>query len=136
MMKRILRSIIIVVGIFLLLVVILIVLAIIPWLTPNPKTTFLTALLTGDEQTARQYISPELQTAAETQCPDGQITACALNLISPTWGKLEEVHFAIGYGSNSTVLYHTFWSASRQPITIVHSMIQRTTIRSDRKSVV
>lgn len=119
MMKRILRSIIIVVGIFLLLTVILIVLTVIPWLTPNPKTAFLTALLTGDEQTARHYISPELQTAAETQCPGGQITACAANLISPTWGDFEVVTFIFGSASPAAELFYASYSERWEPIAIV-----------------
>jgi hypothetical protein len=102
-----------------LAVVILVVVAMLPFLIPYPKVTFLNALLTGDEHIAQQYLSPELQSAVEAQCPNGQITACATNLISPAWGNFETVTFIFGSASPSAELFYASYSERWEPIAIV-----------------
>lgn len=51
-------------------------------------TTFMNAAENGDEATAFDLLSPELQQYAQTNCPDGRVINCIQSYSPAEWGKL------------------------------------------------
>jgi hypothetical protein len=83
---------------------------------------FLNNALSGHEQPAFAALSDEMQGIVKSRCPNGTVTGCINNLVSPEWGQLSEVRFVIGVTisqSSNAELYYTFWSGSSTPISIV-----------------
>lgn len=85
----------------------------------NAEINFLNDVLSGDDDAAFTNLSSDFQKLVRSHCPNSEVTGCIRRLISPDWGELKEIRFAIGSDRSSTQLFHTFWSCSSEPISIV-----------------
>jgi len=85
---------------------------------------FVEALLNEDEEKAFEYLSQEAQLFTQENCPDGQITSCAKDYISPEWGDFENtVYFLQGDPANHenddySAVFTTFWENGRVSIVV------------------
>ncbi len=102
-----------------------IIAAIVFFFLPRPTSVtngFINDALSDHEEPAFAALSDAMQGIVKSRCPNGKVTGCINNLVSPEWGQLRETHFAIGItisDSSNAELYHTFWSSLSNPVSIV-----------------
>jgi hypothetical protein len=91
-------------------------------LTDTTTHDFLNDALWGREEPAFAALSQEMQQIVKSNCPNGTVTGCINDLVSPEWGQLSEERFVIGVTisqSSNAELYYTFWSGLSRPVSIV-----------------
>lgn len=90
------------------------------WSYESVAEKFLRNAVEGKEEAALVDLSADLKSKVKRECPGGLVTKCIERVVSPSWGKLEDIQVAVYQPSIDSLLIYTFWSnLSAQAIPVV-----------------